>query len=391
MLDESLRPVPKKDVDYTSLPVNPTPSEFFLLSRVDGRSTVKDLCSLSGMSKQQTLDALSNLRRAGLIEVPGAPTLEPVAAAVSEPVEQQPPTEAMAEPTAVTVASIPKASEKEDVYAYFPVSLEQWGGADASVLSDPSIELEPERRREIMYIHANLDELDHYQLLGLTNDAPRKAVRKAFNRMAKQFHPDLFYGRTMGPLAEQAEAVFLRVNLAQQILSHKKKRAEYDRSQSRARARQEQSAASSASSVSSVSETSESLSHASEAQDNKKREMAVMVLMRRGERYEQAGNWLKAASEYKKAFGLKRDPDVALKSAGLLMRGGHEHIDQAVLLAKAAYKVDPTKIAALMLIGDAYEEAGRLDEAARYYQLILRDHPEHTTATKRLRYLDAQR
>ena len=70
MLDDNLRPIPQTNVDYTSLPINPTPEEYFLLSRINGNVTVGEICQISGLSIEATHKALARLQEAGLIKIP---------------------------------------------------------------------------------------------------------------------------------------------------------------------------------------------------------------------------------------------------------------------------------------------------------------------------------
>lgn len=68
-----------------------------------------------------------------------------------------------------------------------------------------------------------------YQLLGIRDNVDRRAVRDAYFKLSKQFHPDAFYGRNLGPMRERLEAVFRALTNAYDVLSNKNNRAEYDR------------------------------------------------------------------------------------------------------------------------------------------------------------------
>ena len=64
---------------------------------------------------------------------------------------------------------------------------------------------------------------DYYGELGVGRDADEKAVRSAFRRLARQYHPDL------NPGDERAEERFKRVNEAYEVLSDDEKRKAYDK------------------------------------------------------------------------------------------------------------------------------------------------------------------
>lgn len=63
---------------------------------------------------------------------------------------------------------------------------------------------------------------DYYQVLGVDRDADDKAIKSAFRKMAKQYHPD----RNQGD--DEAEKNFKEVNEAYEILKDPQKRAAYD-------------------------------------------------------------------------------------------------------------------------------------------------------------------
>src|SRR5437879_954149 len=62
-----------------------------------------------------------------------------------------------------------------------------------------------------------------YEVLGVKPDATADEIRKAYRKLAKQFHPDLNPGK---PAAEER---FKAVSAAHDILSDPEKRARYDR------------------------------------------------------------------------------------------------------------------------------------------------------------------
>jgi molecular chaperone DnaJ len=63
---------------------------------------------------------------------------------------------------------------------------------------------------------------DYYQVLGIDRQATEEDVKKAFRRLARQYHPDV-------SKSPDAEARFKEINEAYEILSDREKRSTYDR------------------------------------------------------------------------------------------------------------------------------------------------------------------
>jgi len=68
-----------------------------------------------------------------------------------------------------------------------------------------------------------MDYKDYYKILGVNRKASDDEIRKAYRKLAKQFHPDY------NPNDKQAEEKFKEINEAYEVLSDSKKRSYYDR------------------------------------------------------------------------------------------------------------------------------------------------------------------
>lgn len=64
---------------------------------------------------------------------------------------------------------------------------------------------------------------DYYKILGVDRKASEDDIRKAYRKLAKQYHPDY------NPNNKQAEEHFKEINEAYEVLSDAKKRSTYDR------------------------------------------------------------------------------------------------------------------------------------------------------------------
>jgi curved DNA-binding protein len=68
-----------------------------------------------------------------------------------------------------------------------------------------------------------MDYKDYYNILGISRSASTEEIRKAYRKLAMQYHPD------RNPDNKQAEERFKEINEAYQVLNDPQKRAHYDR------------------------------------------------------------------------------------------------------------------------------------------------------------------
>jgi hypothetical protein len=163
--------------------VNLKPEEAFVLSRVDGTETCRDIFTVSPLSEETTARTLLGLLQAELIEPEGdhaAPESKPSAPEPAPP-ERTPP---------------PKAEKPTD----------------------------GDRDREIAEVERLFQEFqfkNHWEVLGIERGAGTEEIKQAFFRGAKRFHPDRFRRITDPDFQEKLSYVFRRVNEAHETLTSK--------------------------------------------------------------------------------------------------------------------------------------------------------------------------
>lgn len=69
---------------------------------------------------------------------------------------------------------------------------------------------------------------DYYAILGVSKDAKEKDIKRAYRKLAKQYHPDTYKGDK-----KKAEEKFKEISEAYEVLVDKEKRAKYDQIGSR--------------------------------------------------------------------------------------------------------------------------------------------------------------
>ena len=153
--------------------------EGFVLSRVDGKLTVGQICLLVPFDAEVTATILGQLARAGALEIPGAEIPEPLPA------------------TPVAPAAV--------------------DGLDLTV----------EQARRIDEFFASLSSRDAFELLEITRTADKKEVKRAYFKMSKELHPDRFFGKNLGPYRERLSKIFQSIKAAYELLSDDARRAAY--------------------------------------------------------------------------------------------------------------------------------------------------------------------
>ena len=63
---------------------------------------------------------------------------------------------------------------------------------------------------------------DYYEVLGVDKSSDEQTIKKAYRKLAKQYHPD------MNPGDQEAEKKFKEINEAYAVLSDSEKKARYD-------------------------------------------------------------------------------------------------------------------------------------------------------------------
>lgn len=166
-----------------------TPEEGFLLSRLDRAQPLGQVLAAAGMAEPRALQVLLTLVHKGAVLLPGDPE--------------------------------PEGRGSDD---------SPWGDFifNPADLNEP-VELDLEKKKQILFLSAQLSKLSHYRLLGVSPLATPGEVRKAFLERSKQFHPDNFFRKNLGSYAARLGTLFQRLKVAADTLMDPEERRRYDR------------------------------------------------------------------------------------------------------------------------------------------------------------------
>ena len=198
------------------------PEEYFVLSRIDGSQTLREVLLATGLPVERTIAIVTRLRSIGALLLPGetaapAPASAPVRPTptppritpLSTPVAT-PPRTAAGTGSAATAAKKADSSGKVAVPAAAPVhdlSLPNPSSDELAALSEDN-ELSDTDRRRILAMARLIDTRDLHALLALPSDADPREIKRAYFALSKEIHPDRFYGKRLGSFGERMAGVF---------------------------------------------------------------------------------------------------------------------------------------------------------------------------------------
>jgi len=191
-----------------------TPADGFVLSRVDGTLSAREIVNMIDLPRDETHKSLFALLSTGMIEylpLPPKPKPKPQAAAKAKPrvvgleavpVKEAPPAALPPPPSAAEAAA-------------------QTAAHAVAAQDDP-------RRMEVLESFAALKHRTHFEVLGLPRAATEAQVKEAYFRLARRFHPDVHHDPALADLRDKIEAIFVRLGEAYEVLRNPRIRAKYE-------------------------------------------------------------------------------------------------------------------------------------------------------------------
>jgi hypothetical protein len=214
-----------------------TLTEGYLLSRIDGLVSLREVLELAPLDPHEAGRALLGLVLTGRVECrPSAPSPSIPEAAPAAPAEtgDAPPEAAdiIAEADedeplddSPAVEAIPDDDAVEAAEAAPPAATDPPPAQPARQPLDPAT---IQRRREIIEFFQALPLKNHFEVLGVEPGCDNAEVRRAYVALAKRFHPDAQRDVRVEDLHDIMEAIFIRVGEAWEVLGEARSRASYE-------------------------------------------------------------------------------------------------------------------------------------------------------------------
>jgi curved DNA-binding protein CbpA len=187
---EREKQVPRLAPGWERCGLSLSPAEGFLLSRIDGVTPWMLLREIGGLAPGEADRCLERWIGHGVVLVDGLGEGEEDAASAGE-------------------VSSP--------------------GGDLQSPIDPALEIPVEAQRRVLAFEAGLRR-PYHQLLGVTMGVEGKTIKRAYFQLSKEFHPDRYYRKRIGPYAQKLDAIFKKIVEAYELLMDPTTRAELERS-----------------------------------------------------------------------------------------------------------------------------------------------------------------
>jgi curved DNA-binding protein CbpA len=308
-----------------------TPTEGFLLSRLDAAKDVASLVRLSSLPEDQTYITLYTLLLSGTIIIGDGEAYEP---------------------------AVPAAVEEEVV--------EEGGEEEAEEPIGDEIdftERQLEERRYILKLSEDVTKVDHYQALGVKRDANPNEIKDAWDKIQNRFSAEnpVSHLRDMTP---HLERIVERGRAAYEVLSAYKARARYDEIlKSMAKERTQ------------IDEPEKA------AAGVKARKALVEANLKRANELIKEDELYLAIQLLEQACALEPRPQELIKLSRLLQRNPL-WVNRALACLRRAIETDPRNIGAWLELADFWRRRNHAERQRKSLERVLAIDPNHEQANQ---------
>jgi hypothetical protein len=177
------------DIDLTNVQMGA--EERFLFSRIDGRTTVRQLCSLLGAAPMTVVSGLLRLEAQRVIARPAglAALSDDEIQALSDTADEESESEV---PTQV-------AKRVNTIHEADLIGVGRYAGTIFPREPFEEInDLPTSLRKELVWCDLMADSIDAFKMFDVAANADARAARKAVNNKLRMFHPDTYFDHELG-------------------------------------------------------------------------------------------------------------------------------------------------------------------------------------------------
>jgi len=316
-----------------------TPTDEFVLARVDGTRTLRDLIALAPVSSDDAQRSLLGLLCTGALE-----------------------------------ALAPRADQEPAAGGEEPAG----AGDAARVAEDESV---GGPQREIQQALQDLLHQNHFEVLGIPRAADAREIKEAYFRLAKRFHPDVHRDPAQGDLRKELETLFIRIGEAYEVLTDPSRRARYEAELAAWEPRRS-AGAGALSAAELPPEGGDAIENALLADDAIRKAEQLMV----ESQYWDTIQILEAVIPRIQSKSLRHEAQVLLARAYTKnpkwVRRGEE-------LLQIVVREDPTWVDAYYVLGTIYRGNGLRSRAITMFRKVVELKPNHRPAAAEIRSLES--
>jgi tetratricopeptide (TPR) repeat protein len=368
-----------------------SPADGFLLSRVDGATSARQVVELIPLPPEDTERSLLCLLATGAVEFATTsrrdrPLLDdttvsgrPAPGSASTP---RPPS---ATPTAA-LPSVTAPSAAPATPPAPPVAAAVAPASSAVPAARPSTtgSTDAERRSEILEMKQALATRNHFEVLGISRASGEAEVKEAYFRLARRFHPDAHHSGSLSDLRDTLETVFIQLGEVYEVLRDPRRRNEYEERLGRQRAAAAADAPAAPAAVAPARQPAPPSATKPPALDDGDRERAAEQAVRNaGGLFDKEKYW----DAIQLLEPLVSEMPVRLRTRGrtLLARCYLKNPKWARRAEEVLLEVtrdDPKAVDSWALLGNIYEGKGIRTRALSMYKKALELKPDHEDASR---------
>lgn len=378
-----------------------------MLSRIDGKLTIRDVLLMTGLPVDRAVAIVSRLRSIGAVLLPnesepppqprsqgtGPTPTAPPRPSTSQPIRTQPrpPSEqplrssqaiprvgtphpaaqAAHHPAAASIAQgrrptggIPVVPQQQQQPAPpsdelpampFDLTLPNMSDDERSALGE-RVEITEEDRRRILAMARLVAANNPHALLGVPTTADARLLKRVYFRLSKEIHPDRYYGMKLGTFGDRMTTVFEAVSRAYNRLINPQPDA---------------------------SRQSSSNLRTAEADKPQTTQEYAAELYSRATTLEVNGNPLEAMRLFAAAVRVDPQPRYMRRAATCALAAGQPKT--AVEYAKKAHADAPDDVSTARLLAQAFKAASKLADAEEVLVMAMAMKSENDVLTSELR------